>query len=137
MIANLTIYKQIEKQFFILETLYAKIGPENLKSIVFDFYNIIFDESKISHLFKAPKEEIRDKQLKFLTQFLGGPQLYSEQYGHPRMRARHLPHKIDESAAFEWLKCMKKAIQRSELSDDLKQALYNCFPQLAMHMINR
>lgn len=120
-----------------METLYSKIGPENLERILYDFYDIVFEESEIKHLFKADKAEIRDKQIKFLTQFLGGPQLYSNEYGQPKMRARHLPHAIDEKAAFEWLRCMKKAIDKSELEDSLKGALYNCFPKLAMHMINR
>lgn len=73
----------------------------------------------------------------FLTQFLGGPQIYNAEFGHPRMRMRHLPHAIDNEAKEEWLRCMKLAIDNSDLEDDLKIALFNCFPQVAAHMVNR
>ena len=119
-----------------MQALYERIGAENLREIVDSFYDIVFSESKIKHLFNTEKTQIRDKQYKFLTQFLGGPQLYSSEYGHPRMRVRHLPHKIDEAAKTEWLRCMKLAIDKSDLSDDLKVALFNCFPKVAEHMVN-
>ena len=120
-----------------MESLYSKIGPKNLKSIIDDFYTLIFNESSISHLFKNEKSEIRDKQYMFLTQFLGGPQLYTQQFGHPKMRMRHLPHAIDENAMNEWLRCMKTAINNSDLSEDLKVAFYEYFPKIALHMVNR
>ena len=72
----------------------------------------------------------------FLTQFLGGPDLYSQHYGHPRMRMRHLPHKITDEAREEWLKCMKEAITSLSIDEDLKARLFNVFPQVAQHMVN-
>lgn len=120
-----------------METLYSKIGPSNLKAILDVFYDLVFDESEISHLFKGNKEEIKEKQFMFLTQFLGGPQLYSEKYGHPKMRMRHLPHAIDNKAKEEWLKCMKIAIDKIIEDKQLASALYNCFPLVAAHMVNR
>lgn len=72
----------------------------------------------------------------FLTQFLGGPQLYNEQYGHPRMRMRHMPHRIDEAAKNEWLRCMRQAINEMDFTPELADALYNCFPRVADHMQN-
>jgi hemoglobin len=97
----------------------------------------VFNESAISHLFNNDKIQIRDKQYKFLTQFLGGPQLYSQEFGHPKMRMRHLPHAIDEKAMVEWLRCMKKAIDEEMDDQELGDALYACFPQVAAHMVNR
>lgn len=118
-------------------TLYERIGPEKLEEIVNRFYDIVLFDSKISHLFKSESTQIREKQLKFLTQFLGGPQLYSLDYGHPKMRMRHLPHPIDQNAKLEWLRCMKIAIEDSGLDSNLATALYNCFPPIAEHMVNR
>ena len=120
-----------------METLYSKIGPESLKRLVDTFYDIVFHESTISHLFTNDQSMIRDKQYRFLTQFLGGPQLYTSEYGHPRMRMRHLPHAIDEAARIEWLRCMKQAISKMDFDPELAEALYNCFPRVAMHMQNR
>lgn len=120
-----------------METLYFKIGEHNLRELVNTFYDIIFNESTISHLFKTSQDEIREKQFLFLTQFLGGPQLYSAKYGHPRMKMRHLPHPIGEKEMLEWLRCMKMAIQKMKFSDELSEELYNCFPRVAEHMKNK
>ena len=120
-----------------METLYNRVGPINLKKLIEVFYESIVNDSTISHLFESDISLIKEKQFMFLSQFLGGPQLYSEKYGHPKMRARHLPHAIDESAKEEWLRCMKKAIDTLELENGLGEALYNCFPQVAQHMVNR
>jgi hemoglobin len=119
-----------------MENLYDKIGPERLHELVERFYDRVFGSPVISHLFQTDKLTIKTKQEAFLTQFLGGPQFYTAQFGHPRMRMRHLPHVITQEAAQEWLRCMKEAIQTLDLSDDLKVALFNCFPPLAKHMIN-
>ena len=120
-----------------METLYSKIGPDSLRELVDTFYDLIFEESSISHLFKTDQSIIRDKQYRFLTQFLGGPQLYTSEYGHPRMRMRHAPHAIDEAARIEWLRCMKLAIANMQFDPELSEALYNCFPPIAAHMQNR
>lgn len=119
-----------------MQNMYSKIGPERLREIVDRFYDLIFSNEKISNLFQTNKSLIRDKQYQFLTQFLGGPQLYSNEYGHPRMRMRHLPHKITQEAREEWLKCMHQAIHEKIEDEALAEALYNCFPQLASHMVN-
>lgn len=120
-----------------MDTLFVRIGTKNLQLLVDTFYDLVFTSEKIAPLFKNDKEEIKEKQFMFLTQFLGGPQLYTEKYGHPKMRARHLPHAITEDAKIEWLHCMKLAIDTLDLCDDLKIALYNCFPPVAQHMVNR
>lgn len=120
-----------------MDTLYVRIENENLQKLIDQFYDLVFSSEKIAPLFKNDKEEIKEKQYLFLSQFLGGPQLYTEKYGHPKMRARHLPHAISEEAKNEWLRCMKLAIETLDLTDDLKIALYNCFPAVAQHMVNQ
>lgn len=119
-----------------MESMYDKIGEENLKSILEDFYTQVFDNPVLKPLFKGEKSLILHKQQLFLTQLLGGPTLYNNEYGHPRMRMRHMPFKIDETAMMEWLKCMKLAISRSNLEENLKASFYNIFPNIAMHMVN-
>jgi hemoglobin len=120
-----------------MDTLYDRIGPDTLKQLVDAFYDFVFANEKIAPLFKNDKEEIKEKQVLFLSQFLGGPGAYSERFGHPKMRARHMPHKITHEAKEEWLKCMQLAIDTlDQLGDSLKVELYACFPQLAEHMVN-
>lgn len=120
-----------------METLYSKIGSEQLNLLVNTFYDLIFEESSIAHLFKDGGESIREKQFLFLTQFLGGPPLYSEKYGHPKMKMRHLPHPIGEAEKNEWLRCMKIAIHKMNFESNLADELYNCFPKVAEHMRNK
>ena len=118
------------------ETLYSRLGEGNLKLMVGYFYDLVFEDPQIKHLFKNDKSEIMDKQFKFLSQFLGGPDLYSNEFGHPRMRARHLPHQITEEDAISWLKCMHLAINKLEISEEMKDELFARFPQTAMFMVN-
>lgn len=118
-------------------TLYETLGEKVILELVNEFYKRVYAHPSLSNLFQNDIEEVKDKQYRFLTQFLGGPSLYIEKYGHPRMRMRHLPHAIDEKAKDEWLACMKEAIDSLKLDNQLAEALYNCFPPVAQHMVNR
>ncbi len=118
-------------------SLYDRIGGEETLRILTDrFYDQVFEHELIARLFKSDKDVIKEKQRLFLTQFLGGPALYSEVHGHPRLRARHLPHAIGEEDAIAWLTCMDRAISTLNISDDLKKELFARFPQSAMFMVN-
>ncbi|HXA00864.1 MAG TPA: globin [Cytophagaceae bacterium] len=118
------------------KTLYEKLGPENLRKLVDKFYDLVFEDPEIKDLFRTDKELIKRKQFMFLSQFLGGPALYSDEYGHPQMRARHLPHPITEDKAVAWLKCMHTAIDTLEISDEMKKGLFERFPPTAFFMVN-
>ncbi len=120
-----------------MKTLYDEIGQERLFQMIDRFYDILFTTSSIKDLFdKNQHENIRKKQKMFLTQFLGGPNLYTREFGHPKMKLRHMPHKITNEAKDEWLRCMRLAIDSMEFEGNLGDALYNCFPQVASHMVN-
>lgn len=118
-------------------TLFDRLGEDNLKILVDRFYDLVFVHEQISHLFKTDKEAIKEKQRLFLTQFLGGPALYSQQYGHPQLRARHLPHPIGNDEAIAWLECMSKAIGTLGVEEKLKDELFKKFVPTAMFMVNR
>ncbi|GAL85544.1 hemoglobin-like protein [Sporocytophaga myxococcoides] len=121
-----------------LPNLYDRLGAENLKLLVDYFYDLVFTDERLAPLFsKTPKEVIKNKQLLFLTQFLGGPAAYSELYGHPKMRARHMPHEITENKAIAWLQCMNKAVYQLPIDEQLKKELFSSFPKMAFHMVNR
>ncbi len=117
-------------------TIFDLIGEENLRTLVDRFYDLVFEHEQISHLFKNDKESIKEKQRLFLTQFLGGPALYSERFGHPRLRARHMPHTITEEDAVAWLSCMSKAIATLHIDEALKDELFKRFVPTAMFMVN-
>ena len=119
------------------ESLYYRIGgDEALRQLTDRFYDLVFNHELISRLFKNDKDEIKEKQRLFLTQFLGGPQLYSEVHGHPMMRARHMPHVITEDDAIAWLQCMSAAVGALPIDKELKDELFNRFPRTAFFMVN-
>lgn len=118
-------------------TIYEKLGAEKLQQLVEAFYGLVVEHPTLKDLFTTDMELVHKKQTAFLTQFLGGPPLYNQTFGQPMMRARHLPHAITEEAAIAWLLCMKEAIQTLDIEEDFKETLFNCFPKLAAHMVNR
>lgn len=118
-------------------SLYERIGGAPALTILVErFYDLVYDHPVISRLFSGDKELIKHKQKLFLTQFLGGPSYYSEAYGHPRMRARHLPHRITQQDASAWLECMASAIKDMLISEALKDELFARFPRTAFFMVN-
>lgn len=118
------------------QTLYEQLGEDNLRLLLERFYDLVFENEQISHLFKTDKEVIKEKQRLFLTQFFGGPPLYSNQYGHPRLRARHLPHRITHDDAVAWLSCMSQAVTSLPIENTLKDEVFSRFISTAMFMVN-
>jgi hemoglobin len=118
-------------------TLYALLGDDRLNQLLRTFYDKVFQSPVIGPLFnRTDRETIQDKQFCFLTQFLGGPPRYNEKYGVPKMKLRHLPHQITPAHRDEWLKLMKESIEMLDWDPRYKEALYNCFPKVADHMVS-
>jgi hemoglobin len=130
-------YEALARALITMETLFDRLGEENIQKLVDRFYDLVFENPQIAHLFKTDKSIIKEKQRLFLTQFLGGPPLYSEQYGHPQMRARHMPHPIAEEDAVAWLSCMSAAITNLSIDEALKDELFKRFIPTAMFMVNK
>ena len=118
-------------------TLFEQLGEKNLEILVARFYDLVFSNEQISHLFKTDKEVIKEKQRLFLTQFLGGPALYSQRFGHPQLRARHMPHPIGQEDAVAWLSCMSAAIASLDIDETVKDELFKRFIPTAMFMVNQ
>ena len=78
-----------------------------------------------------------EKLFKYLSGWLGGPDLFMEQYGHPRLRARHFPFSIGEAERDQWMLCMNKALNEMPMDAQLREALRQALQQLATHMINK
>src|SRR5690606_33351055 len=118
--------------------LYERIGGSaTLAQLLDKFYDAVYAHPQIAHLFKGDKSIIKHKQHLFLTQFLGGPQLYTETFGHPRMKARHMEHPIGEQEVNAWLACMSGAIGSLDITEALKDELLSRFPRTAFFMANK
>jgi len=118
-------------------TMYEYIGKEKLEELVDTFYGYVSKHEKLSPIFPGDWEETARKQKLFLTQYLGGPQYYSMDRGHPRMRARHLPFPITIERAHDWLDCMEKAMNDVGLGDEIKIPLLGQLKNVAYHMVNQ
>ena len=79
----------------------------------------------------------REKLHMFLTGWTGGPQLYVEKHGHPRLRMRHLPFTIGARERDEWLWCMDQALAGHEMPEAVRAHLRERLHALADHMRNR
>jgi hemoglobin len=126
-------------------TFYELLGGENggiekIRNLVETFYDIMESDPKASPIrayHAKDLTEAREKLFMFLTGWTGGPQLYIERYGHPRLRARHLPFSIGESERDQWMYCMIKAMQTLNLEEMLMQKLAEQLYGVADFMRNK
>ncbi|MGM9320048.1 globin domain-containing protein [Deinococcus aquaticus] len=118
-------------------SLYDRIGPEALAALVSRFYDFVAREPLLTPIFPADLTLTAEKQLAFLSGFLGGPPLYHERFGHPRLRARHLPFPITPARAQAWLACMRAALDATPaISAADGQELFTALSRVAAHMVN-
>lgn len=118
-------------------TIYEAIGEEaGLRRIAEAFYSKVQRNPLIGPLFPSDITPVMEKQILFLTQFFGGPQLYSDKYGHPMMRARHLPFPITPERAEAWLGCMREALEELGVPEELRDVILDRLSGPAHHFVN-
>ena len=119
------------------KTPYDAIGGEEIiTKLVNAFYDKVGQDPLLSPIFPDDLTETARKQKQFLTQYLGGPPLYSEEHGHPMLRARHMSFEITPTRAKRWLELMKDAMDDVGLDGPLRTEFYNRLILTAQHMIN-
>lgn len=117
--------------------LYQAIGgPEKIKALVDAFYSRVAVHPELVPVFPDDLTETARKQEQFLTQFLGGPALYTEEHGHPMLRMRHLPFPITPSRKEAWLSCMQEALTEADIAEPYRTAIYERLTMTAQHMMN-
>ena len=115
-------------------------GDEGLMKLVDTFYNYmesLDDATRIRDLHPQDLRSSREKLFMFLSGWLGGPERYIAAFGHPRLRARHLPFTIGTEERDQWMTCMNKALNELELDALFKEQLMSAFSQTANHMMNQ
>jgi hemoglobin len=122
-------------------TPYDELGGDaKVRELVERFYDLMELEPGYAQLRKvhgSSLESAREKLYLFLSGWLGGPPLYSDLYGHPMLRARHLPFAIGETERDQWMACMGQAMEEVEIPPELRQALRTAFYKTADWMRNR
>lgn len=123
-----------------VQTPYTLMGGEpKVKELANRFYDIMATDPKATDLYAIhplPLDSIRQKFFEFLSGWLGGPALFEQKYGHPRLRARHLPFQVDEKLSNQWMYCMDKALDEVVDNKLLRDGIRQSIGQLASHMIN-
>ena len=119
-----------------MPTPYDTIGVETLNHLIHAFYRRVGKHPNLAPIFPDDLTETARKQEQFMTQFLGGPPLYTEEHGHPMLRARHMPFEITQTSAKEWLQCMEDAMDEVGLSGPIRDFYFSRLVQTAEHMIN-
>ena len=120
------------------EQIYSIIGEEGFERLVREFYRQVPGDDILGpmyppHDLQGAEQRLRD----FLVGRFGGPLRYIEQRGHPRLRMRHAPFPIDQSARDRWMQLMSNALDQAGFPEDVSDLLRTFFGNTATFMINR
>ena len=121
-------------------TMYQILGAQSgIAALVERFYDLMDELPEARTIREMHPEDLTESKHKlelFLVGWMGGPPLYMQKYGHPRLRARHLPFAVDSSARDAWMLCMRKALGETPLPEEICEQIEGAFAQLANHMRN-
>ena len=121
-------------------TPYYRIGgEEKVRALSNTFYDIMETDPLAKELLAIhplPLQRIRYVFFLYLSLWLGGPDDYQKKFGHPRLRARHLPFSVTPELKAQWMYCMRKAMFKTVDDTALAQQLLEALDQLAEHMVN-
>jgi len=112
-------------------------GHEAFVRLVDAFYAAVEQDALLRPLYPASLDEPREHLALFLTQFFGGPDVYSQRRGHPRLRARHLPFRIGRAERDAWVKHMLAALDKSGIQEPANTQMRDYFQEAATFLINQ
>jgi hemoglobin len=119
------------------QSIYELIGEEQIHRLTHFFYQEVSKNQELRKLY--PEEDLAPAERRlflFLVQVFGGPQTYSEERGHPRLRMRHLDWQIDSKMRDHWLNAMLTALDNLNPDPNAKELMMEYFIKVANHMIN-
>ena len=122
------------------QTPYLKLGGEAaLHRLTRRFYELMDELPEAWAIRQMHPESLAGSQeslFQFLSGWLGGPPLFMQNRGHPRLRMRHAPYTISGQARDEWMLCMRLALAEQVPDEGFREALTLAFEQMAQHLIN-
>jgi hemoglobin len=118
--------------------VYAHIGDDGFDRLVAAFYRQVPGDPILGPMYPAGDLAGAQQRLRnFLVFRFGGPQIYIEQRGHPRLRMRHAPFAIGQAARDRWLDLMKRALNEASLPEEATQVLSSFFESTTTFLMNR
>ncbi len=122
-------------------TPYDMVGGEMTVARLSElFYTLMDSEPAFKGLRDLHPQDLqasRDKLFMFLSGWLGGPDLFVQQFGHPRLRARHMPFAIGTRERDQWVACMQQAMEQADIEAGLRERLLQSFSSTADFMRNQ
>jgi hemoglobin len=117
--------------------IYRQIGEEGFARLVSAFYKQVPADDILGPMYPADdlvgaEDRLRD----FLVGRFGGPQRYMEQRGHPRLRMRHMPFKLNQQARDRWVQLMERALDEAKLPKESEDLLRAFFHHMATFLMN-
>ena len=120
------------------KSLYERVGGEPVfRALVHRFYRGVAGDPLLRPMY--PEEDLgpaEDRLTLFLMQYWGGPTTYSDRRGHPRLRMRHAPFRVDALARDRWLHHMREAVEELGLAADDERELWEYLERAAHFMVN-
>ena len=119
-------------------SLYDAVGGEPVfRRLVADFYAGVAEDPVLRPLYPEELGPAEDRLRMFLVQYWGGPTTYSEQRGHPRLRMRHVAWEVGERERDAWLRIMGAALDRQDLPEPARAAIWDHMERAAHSLVNR
>ena len=122
-------------------SLYSRLGGDLvLREFVTHLYNFMDSLEEVEHVRNMHSGDLSfaaDRLYMFLSGMLGGPPLYMESFGQPRLRRKHMKFEIGDEERNQWMLCARLAADRLELSRSLKDELLAELAAMADHLRNK
>lgn len=117
--------------------IYGQIGEEGFARLVAAFYRQVPADDILGPMYPAEDLAGAEERLKdFLIGRFGGPPRYMERRGHPRLRMRHMPFKLDQRARDRWVELMDRALDEVQLPKESEDFLRGFFHHMATFLMN-
>lgn len=140
----LSVFKNLFSKSDSTKNFYLILGgEEGLRELVKNFYDVMENDPNAKNCLNIHdlnegfvKPESKERLFMFLSGWLGGPNLFVENVGAPRMRMRHAHVKISERERLEWLYCMKQALKRKKIGNSDKKTFLRSLEALSYRIKN-
>lgn len=117
--------------------IYQQIGEDGFARLAAAFYKQVPTDDILGPMYPADDMQGAEERLRdFLVGRFGGPQRYMEQRGHPRLRMRHMPYKLDQAARDRWVQLMERALDEAKLPKESHDLLCAFFHHMASFLMN-
>lgn len=117
--------------------VYNQIGSDGFTRLVDAFYRRVATDPLLRPMYPEDDLQPAARRLRlFLEQFFGGPRTYSDERGHPRLRMRHSPFRIDQAARDVWMTHMLAALDEANIPEPARSTMRRYFDRVATGMIN-